>query len=90
MTEGQEQSPITLIAGVRQRELIDRAAERMGRSSSDFILDAACREAEEILLDDVYFPLDTESFGQFQALLDRPPAPSNALRNLLSTKAPWE
>jgi uncharacterized protein (DUF1778 family) len=92
MTEGHEQSPIiiSIPAEERQRDLIDQAAVQSGRSREGFMLDAACREAEDVLLDQVFFPLDTQAFAQFQAILDNPPAPTDALRRLLSTKAPWE
>ena len=31
-----------------QRDVIDRAAEALGKSRSEFILDTACREAESV------------------------------------------
>lgn len=73
-----------------QRDLIDQAAERLGRSRSDFMLEAACRRAEEVLLDQLFFTVDEKTFKQFQALLDRPLPVSNRLKRLLKTKAPWE
>jgi len=36
---------INIRAKVRQRDIIDQAAERLGRSRSDFMLEAACRAA---------------------------------------------
>jgi uncharacterized protein (DUF1778 family) len=54
------------------------------------MLEAACREAEDVLLDQVYFLLDAQAFARFQAMLDRPPEPTDRLRRLLLTKAPWE
>ena len=42
---------INLRASRRQKLLIDRAAEALGRSRSDFMLSTACREAESVLLD---------------------------------------
>lgn len=92
MTEGQEQTPstISIHANNRQRDLIDQAAEELGRSREGFMLDASCREAEDVLLDKVFFSLDTQSFNQFRAMLDNPPAPNEHLRRLMATKAPWE
>jgi uncharacterized protein (DUF1778 family) len=74
----------------RQRELIDRAAHVLHKNRSEFIRETMCREAKRIVLDQVHFRLDDEAFAQFNALLDTPPAPSDALRALLRTKAPWE
>lgn len=90
MTPAQEPVTISIRAKVGQRDLIDQAAERLGRSRSDFMLEAACRQAEDVLLDQTYFPLDAEGFARFQALLDRPPPPTDRLRRTLKAGAPWE
>jgi uncharacterized protein (DUF1778 family) len=81
---------INLRASRKQRSLIDRAAEALGKSRSDFMLDASCREAETVLLDRRYFALDAEMFQQFAALLDAPPGKDPKLRRLLTEKAPWD
>lgn len=81
---------INIRAKTRQRDLIDQAAELLNRSRSDFMLEASCREAESVLLDQTFFAVDTETFEQFQMLLDRPLPPTDKLRRLLTTKAPWE
>ncbi|NEU76790.1 DUF1778 domain-containing protein [Hassallia byssoidea VB512170] len=73
-----------------QRDLIDRAAEAVGKNRSDFMLETACREAEAILLDRRLFMLDDEKFKQFTDLLDAPPSANENLRKLLFTKAPWD
>lgn len=54
------------------------------------MLEAACRQAEDVLLDQTYFALDSEKMAAFQAMLDNPPAPSDRLRRLLNAPAPWE
>jgi uncharacterized protein (DUF1778 family) len=81
---------INLRASQKQKVLIDRAAEALGRSRSDFMLDTACREAESILLDRRYFSLPEDDFKKFVALLDTPPRDNPRLRRLLRTKAPWD
>lgn len=85
-----ESISINIRAKMRQRDLIDRAAERLGRSRSEFMLDAACSKAEDVLLDQVFFSVDTGTFEKFQALLDRPLPATDKLRRLLKTKAPWD
>ena len=90
MTQLLEPITISIRAKAGQRDLIDQAAERLGRSRSDFMLEAACRQAEDVLLDQTYFALDTERMAAFQALLDNPPAPSDRLRRLLNAPVPWE
>ncbi len=81
---------INLRASRKQKALIDRAAETLGRSRSDFMLDTVCREAEAVLLDRRYFVLTGDAFKRFTAMLDKPPKDNPKLRRLLETKAPWE
>lgn len=85
-----ESISINIRAKVKQRDLIDQAAERLGRSRSDFMLEAACREAEDVLLDQAFFTVDEGTFAKFQDLLENPLPPTDKLRRLLKTKAPWE
>ena len=73
-----------------QKTLIDRAANALGRNRSDFMLDAACHEAESVLLDRRYFVLSDAEFKRFVAVLDKPPAPNPRLERLLRAKAPWD
>jgi uncharacterized protein (DUF1778 family) len=81
MTQAQEPVTISIRAKAGQRDLIDQAADRLGRSRSDFMLEAACKQAEDVLLDQTYFALDAKSFAAFQddarqtTSADRPPAP---------------
>lgn len=90
MAQAQEPVTISIRAKAGQRDLIDQAAERLGRSRSDFMLEAACRQAEDVLLDQTYFALDTKSFAAFQAMLDKPPGFTDRLRRTLKARAPWD
>ncbi len=85
-----ESVSINIRIKVRQRDLIDQAAERLGRSRSDFMLEAAYCKAEDVLLDQTVFTVDTCTFEKFQLLLDRPLPATDKLRRLLKTKAPWD
>lgn len=80
---------LNIRADPKRRDLIDRAAEAVGKSRSEFMLETACKEAESVLLDRRYFALDEAQFQAFLARLDAP-APSAKLVELLNTKAPWE
>lgn len=83
-------SSINLRAFPAQRELIDRACVATHKSLTDFILEAACREAEHVLCDRRYFVLDEESFSAFEAALDVPLSENKAVQKLLAGKAQWE
>ena len=81
---------INLRANRRQRTLIDHAAAALGKNRSDFMLEAACREADAVLLDRRFFLLDEKTYRRFVAALDKPPADNPRLRRVLTSKAPWE
>lgn len=80
---------INLRALPAQRDLIDHAANLLGKNRSDFMLEAACERAQSVLLDQVFFGLDAEKFAQFTAVLDAPPRANAGLKRLLAVKAPW-
>ena len=90
MANAKREETINLRANQQQKALIDRAAETLGRSRSDFMLEASCREAESVLLDRRYFTLPDDVFRQFKAMLDRSPKENPKLRRLLHSKAPWD
>jgi uncharacterized protein (DUF1778 family) len=73
-----------------QLNLIDRAAAARGKDRTAFMLEAACREAETVLLDRRLFHLDDDAWNRFTAALDAPPEPNPALAALLARKPLWE
>jgi uncharacterized protein (DUF1778 family) len=80
---------INLRALPEQRDLIDQAAQLLGKNRSDFMLEAACQKAQSVLLDQVFFKLDHDKFRRFNKLLDAPPARNPGLERLMAVKAPW-
>ncbi|RKZ96715.1 MAG: hypothetical protein DRQ43_04055 [Gammaproteobacteria bacterium] len=81
---------INLRALPEQRTLIDKAAKLMGKTRSEFILEASCQSAEDILLDQRLFFLDDADYNAFEALLNAPVKDNPALKKLMAKKAPWE
>ncbi len=81
---------INLRASAEQKALIDRAAARLGKTRTEFMLDAAREAAENTLLDQRLFLLDQPAFAAFVSCLDDPVGPSEALRKMLATRSPWE
>lgn len=73
-----------------QRDLIDHAATILGKTRSDFMLEVACREAENVICDNTFFALDEERYEEFMAILDSPPKVDEELRKFLKTKSPWD
>ncbi|MEL4016428.1 type II toxin-antitoxin system TacA family antitoxin [Dryocola clanedunensis] len=85
-----KESPINIRAKAAQRDLIDRAAELVSKSRTDFVLEAACREAEDILLDQRLFMADENQYNAFLKALEAPVSENVGLADLLSRRAPWE
>ena len=44
---------------------------------------------EDVLLDQTGFTLDAKGFAIFEAMVDKPPAPTDGLRRTLEACAPW-
>ena len=80
---------INIRAKQNQRDIIDRAAEVQGKSRSEFMLESAYQKAQDVLLDQVFFGLEEDSFHKFLTLLDAPPKPNKKLQALLNSDAPW-
>jgi uncharacterized protein (DUF1778 family) len=72
------------------RNLIDRAAEILGKSRTDFILEASERRAEQVLLERTVFAVSPEVYATYLDLLDAPPASNPKLVRTMTTKAPWD
>lgn len=81
---------INIRATRQQRDLIDHAASMLGKSRSDFMLETACKAAENALIDQAFFLLDDNAFDLFVEVLDDPPPPSDQLRRLMARKPRWE
>lgn len=81
---------INIRAKSGERDLIDRAVRALGKNRSDFMLEAACREAKNVLLDRCYFSLDKKEYEEFLDALDRSPKANPKLKKTLTTPAPWE
>lgn len=65
MPQPLEAVTISIRAKAGQRDLTDQAADRLGRSRSDFMLEAACRQAEDVLLDQTYSRLTARNLRPF-------------------------
>lgn len=67
--------------------LIERAADAVGKSRTDFVLDAAVSEALAVLKDRTLFQLESRKFRRFERRLDDAPTENPRLRKLLASKA---
>ena len=88
--DSKRNSTVNLRLQASARDLIDRAAEALGKNRTEFMVEAARREAEAVLLDRCFLTLDDKAFAAFAAALDQKPADNPRLRRLLRTAAPWD
>ena len=72
------------------RAKIEMAASASGKPVSDFVRDAATREAENTLLDRTKIELNQANWERFLTALDAPPTDNPRLRDLMSRKAVWD
>jgi uncharacterized protein (DUF1778 family) len=70
--------------------VLRRAAEVTHRSLTEFILDSACRAAEQTLLDQRLFMVSGSQYQALMDLLERPEQSSEGVRDLFARKAPWD
>ncbi len=92
LTELKSNKPvqINMKVNLKQRELIDTAAAILSVDRTSFILDAACKRAEEVILDRRLFLLGDEAFDRFEQALDADPIRSNeCVKRLLVKPKPW-
>ena len=83
-------APINMRVEPGQHALLTRAAEVLNKDRSAFILDVACREAENVLLDRRFFQLNDEEFVAFESALEAPVLDNAKLKALLERSSPWE
>lgn len=81
---------INFRAPATKQALIDHAAQVSGKNRTDFILDASCEKAREVLADQTHFALSRQVMQRFNELIEAPLENTAAIRRLLSTPAPWE
>lgn len=74
----------------KQHAILTKASEILGKDRSAFILDVACREAENVLLDQRLFLLDDNDFDAFEEALTKPLPENSKLEELMGKPSPWE
>lgn len=82
--------PINLKAKPEQRALIDRAAQLLSKTRSEFILDVMCREAENVLLDQRLFIVSDEKYDNFVKMLEASLTETHDYQRLMSNKRAWK
>lgn len=83
-------APINMRAEPCQHALLTKAASLLHMDRSTFILNVACREAENVLLEQRLFQLGDKDFKAFEAALNEPLPSNKKLKALLEEPSPWD
>jgi uncharacterized protein (DUF1778 family) len=89
-TAERKDQPISMRLPASDLAIIDRAAGLRGRSRTEFMRDAALREAESVLIEDRLVTLTPEGFDAFLAILNEPARPVPEIVEVMRRQAPWE
>jgi uncharacterized protein (DUF1778 family) len=81
---------INIRTHAQTKDLIDRGAEALNTSVSNFMIEASVRRAETVLADRKHFALSAEEMQTFLAALDAPLPNPTALKALFDHRAPWD
>ena len=81
---------ISLRISDRDRKLIDKAADAVNKSRTEFLLDSARAAAEDALLDRRLFVLEPAVFRKFEAALAAAPSASEVLAAMRPRRSPWK
>ena len=73
-----------------QHALLTKAAAILNKDRSRFILDVACKEAENVLLDQRLFYWTESEFDLFEKVLSAPVKINKKLQKLLSESDSWD
>ena len=73
-----------------QKRLLQQAANLKGETVSDFVLSSAMASADEALLDQRVFLLESEAFDQLVSRSEDVVKNKAAIDKILAIKTPWQ
>ena len=89
-SQGGRDATIHIRASQQTKDLIETAADAIGKSLSEFVLDSARKSATDVLLDQRLFVLDADQYDAFTEALDNPPPPGSKLKALMKRRPTWQ
>ena len=72
---------ITARVSDRVRDTLEQAAELLGSTVNQFVVQSAYQEAQRVIERETLIRLSQEDAGKILSLLDRPPAPNKRLKD---------
>jgi uncharacterized protein (DUF1778 family) len=82
--------PLSLRIDPQTRLLIDRAADALGQTRTEFMLATARDRAAQVLLSQRLFVLNDADWADFANALDAPVPSNSKLKGLLARKPLWD
>jgi uncharacterized protein (DUF1778 family) len=82
--------PLSLRIDPQTRLLIDRAADALGQTRTEFMLATARDRATQVLLSQRLFVLNDADWADFANALDAPVPSNSKLKGLLARKPLWD
>jgi uncharacterized protein (DUF1778 family) len=82
-------APVSVRVSLRERELLEAAAEQSRTNLSDFIRRKAVEAAELELVDQNRVIIPAADWAKFEAWIDSPAKDVSALRDLAKTRPAW-
>lgn len=70
--------------------LSNEVAKALRKQKTDLTSETARQAAQDAQLDRTLVYVSAETYADFLARLDAPPAPNERLKKTMQTKAPWE
>ncbi|WP_029145234.1 DUF1778 domain-containing protein [Microbacterium luticocti] len=81
---------INLRATARQEALLRRAADATDHTLTDFILDSAVDQAQQVLASRQWFAVSPQQFDEFVRMLDEPLPSTERFQRLFSRRSRFE
>ncbi len=85
-----KEHPLSIRLPAADIDIIDRASKLKGRSRTDFMRDAAVREAEATILDSVLIKMTEAGFKSFVEAIESAGKPVPEFVEVMKRAAPWE
>ena len=82
--------PLSIRLPAADIDIIDRASKLKGRSRTEFMRDAAVREAEAAIFDSTFIKMSTAGFKSFVEVIEAAAKPVPEIVEIMKRKAPWE
>lgn len=72
-----------------QRDLIDQAAELLGKNRTEYMLDVTTRAAQDAILDQRIFYLNDDQWEEIQQVMEQAPRVNERLKKAMARKTTW-